>query len=85
MVDRLKISLLRNQVAVRILERRMRRALTGLADMSDLTYKPDIYSVLGIYRGNKWGIKPTIYSSTCRVLANSNNNVRVTQERCNEH
>jgi len=65
----------RNQVAVRILERRMRRALTGLADMSDLTYKPDIYSVLGIYRGNKWGIKPTIYSSTCRVLANSNNNV----------
>ena len=72
-------------MAVRILERRMRRALTGQADMSDLTYKPDIYSVLGIHRCNKWGIKPTIYSSTCRVLANSNNNVSVTRERCNLH
>ena len=28
-----------------------------------LTYKPDIFSVLGIYRNNKWGFRPTIYSS----------------------
>merc|ERR1719186_2490665 len=31
-----------------------------------LTYKPDIFSALGIYRNNKWGLRPTIYSS--RVL-----------------
>jgi len=28
-----------------------------------LNYKPDIFSALGIYRNNKWGFRPTIYSS----------------------
>jgi hypothetical protein len=25
-----------------------------------LFYKPDIYTVLGIYRGNRWGISPSV-------------------------
>jgi len=30
---------------------------------SNLTYKPDIFSALGIYRNNEWGFRPTIYHS----------------------
>merc|ERR1712025_319636 len=30
---------------------------------TDLTYKPDIFSALGIYRNNEWGFRPTIYHS----------------------
>jgi len=30
---------------------------------TDLLYKPDIFSALGIYRNNKWGFRATIYSS----------------------
>ena len=33
-----------------------------------LTYKPDIFSVLGIYRNNKWGFRPTIYSSRVMLM-----------------
>jgi len=33
-----------------------------------LTYKPDIFSALGIYRNNKWGFRPTIYSSRVLVM-----------------
>ena len=32
------------------------------------TYKPDIFSALGIYRNNKWGCRPTIYSSRVMVM-----------------
>lgn len=28
-----------------------------------LTYKPDIYTTLGIYRDNPWRLRPTVYSS----------------------
>lgn len=28
-----------------------------------LSYKPDVYTYLGIYRNNRWKISPTIYSS----------------------
>jgi len=31
--------------------------------VSELKYKPDIFTHLGIYRGNKWGFKPSIFSS----------------------
>ena len=27
-----------------------------------LTYKPDMFSVIGIYRNNKYNLKPVIYS-----------------------
>ena len=33
-----------------------------------LTYKPDIFSALGIYRNNKWGFRPTIYSSRVMLM-----------------
>jgi len=33
-----------------------------------LNYKPDIFSALGIYRNNKWGFRPTIYSSKVMTL-----------------
>ena len=28
-----------------------------------LTYKPDIYTFLEIYRGNTWGVKPSLYQA----------------------
>jgi len=31
--------------------------------LGDLNYKPDIFSHLGIYRNNKWGFRPSIYTS----------------------
>ena len=31
--------------------------------MDDLHYKPDIFTHLGIYRNNIWGIRPSIYTS----------------------
>ena len=33
----------------------------GITDI--LRYKPDIYTTLGIYAKNPWGIRPTIYCS----------------------
>jgi len=33
-----------------------------------LNYKPDIFSALGIYRNNKWGFRPTIYSSKVMTM-----------------
>ncbi len=29
----------------------------------DLHYKPDIFTILGIYRNNNWGFRPSIYMS----------------------
>ena len=33
-----------------------------------LTYKPDIFSALGIYRNNKWGCRSTMYSSRVMLM-----------------
>jgi len=35
---------------------------------TQLNYKPDIFSALGIYRNNKWGFRPTIYSSRVMMM-----------------
>jgi len=35
---------------------------------TNLTYKPDIFSALGIYRNNKWGFRPTIYHSRVMMM-----------------
>ena len=35
---------------------------------TDLLYKPDIFSALGIYRNNKWGFRATIYSSRVMLV-----------------
>ncbi|XP_038046461.1 UPF0696 protein C11orf68 homolog [Patiria miniata] len=36
-----------------------------------LAYKPDVFSYLGVYRGNEWGLKPTIYTSEFDVRKNA--------------
>lgn len=45
--------------------RGLREALRG-TDIEDRTvrFKPDAYSVLSIYAGNKWGIRPSTFSAT---------------------
>ena len=40
---------------------------------NDLLYKPDIYSTLGIYKGNVWGFRPAIYSSTMTQSSGKSN------------
>ncbi|XP_002740403.1 UPF0696 protein C11orf68 homolog, partial [Saccoglossus kowalevskii] len=37
-----------------------------------MSYKPDAYSYLGIYRRNKWGLRPTIYNSNYVLHQGSN-------------
>ena len=37
-----------------------------------LTYKPDIFSALGIYRNDKWVFRPTIYSSRVMLMEGKN-------------
>lgn len=39
------------------------KEIRRLGMTAKISYKPDIYSVVGIYRNNKYGLKPTIYSS----------------------
>ena len=47
---------------------RVENLLRSAGAVGDLLYKPDIFSTLGIYRNNKWGFRPTIYTS--RVILN---------------
>ena len=46
---------------------RVENLLRSAGVASPLNYKPDIFSALGIYRNNKWGFRPTIYTSRCLV------------------
>ena len=39
------------------------RAIRNVGFRADLQYKPAIYTELGIYRNNKFGIRPTVYTS----------------------
>ena len=39
------------------------RAIRNVGFRADLQYKPTIYTELGIYRNNKFGIRPTVYTS----------------------
>ena len=39
------------------------RGLRSLGILHHLDYKPDIFTLLGVYRGNPWGLRPTLYSS----------------------
>ena len=39
------------------------QSLRKLGITEILRYKPNIYTTLGIYSGNEWGIRPTIYQS----------------------
>jgi hypothetical protein len=38
------------------------RSVLRSGTRSVLRYKPDIFTVVGIYRANPWKIKPTIYT-----------------------
>ena len=44
------------------------RALRNIPIRGELMYKPNIYTELGIYRSNKFGIRPTIYKSVKKVV-----------------
>ncbi|XP_078352186.1 UPF0696 protein C11orf68 homolog [Oculina patagonica] len=47
-------------------EEQVRAVEKGLREVGIITamsYKPDVYTTLGIYRKNPWGLKPTIYTS----------------------
>jgi len=55
-----------NMKEVLLVEKELRR----LKVYQRITYKPDIYSIVGIYRNNKFGLKPTIYSSVYNKRTN---------------
>ena len=44
---------------------RVENLLRSAGVTSALNYKPDVFSALGIYRNNRWGLRPTTYRSTC--------------------
>lgn len=48
-----------NEEQVRAVEIGLRKV--GVTSV--MRYKPDVYTTLGIYRNNRWGLKPTIYTS----------------------
>jgi len=45
------------------------KALRKIPIKQYLTYKPDLFSALGIYRNNKYGLRPTIYSSSWHSMS----------------
>ena len=32
-----------------------------------MSYKPDVYSAVGVYRNNEWGLRPALYTSTFSI------------------
>jgi len=44
------------------------RAIRNVSIRADLQYKPNIYTELGIYRSNRFGIRPTIYRSLRKTV-----------------
>lgn len=52
-----------NEAEVNRAAEAIRAALPPLSD-TRLLYKSDIYTHLGIYSRNEWGLKPTIYSAS---------------------
>lgn len=53
-----------NEDEVMALDKRIRAS--GI--YTTLLYKPDVYTYLGIYRNNKWEVRPTIYLSVFDVV-----------------
>ena len=47
---------------------RLENLIRSAGVVSDLLYKPDIFSALGIYRNNKWGFRASIFSSRVMVM-----------------
>jgi len=42
---------------------RVRRGLRELGEAESITYKPEVFSLLGIYRGNPYGLRPSILAA----------------------
>lgn len=43
-------------------------AIRSLGIKAKMTYKPDVYTYLGVYRNNQWNLRPTIYESVFDLL-----------------
>ena len=52
---------------VRELESRLR----AIGIRCSMHYKPDVFTYLGVYRGNEWGLKPVVYYSNFDLRKNS--------------
>ena len=44
------------------------KAIRGIGLRCKLLYKPDVYTHLGIYKKNPWGIRPTIWNSVYDIV-----------------
>jgi len=47
------------------------KCLRAVPIKKDLTYKPDIFTALGIYRNNKYNLKPVIYHSVWHSMSST--------------
>ena len=43
-------------------------AIRSIGIKASLSFKPDAYTYLGIYRQNPYGLRPTIYQSNYHIL-----------------
>ncbi|XP_069172675.1 UPF0696 protein C11orf68 homolog [Procambarus clarkii] len=48
----------------------LEKGLRSIGIKSQLSYKPDVYTHIGIYRKNKWKLRPTIYKSDYKITTN---------------
>ncbi|XP_061163638.1 UPF0696 protein C11orf68 homolog [Saccostrea echinata] len=46
------------------------RTIRSLGIKCQLHYKPDVFTLLGVYRKNPWNLRPTIYTSNFDVIRN---------------
>ena len=58
-----------DEAGVAELENRLRQ----LGIRCRLSYKPDVFTYLGVYRNNEWGLRPTIYTSEFDVKKKCSN------------
>ena len=61
------------------------KRLRELGITETLRYKPDVYTTLGIYPGNEWGIRPTIYESRACNMQEKLNGASGLQSMNQEH
>jgi len=47
---------------------RVESLMRSIGIVKCLSYKPDIFTILGIYRANKWGFRPSIFASSFMPL-----------------
>ena len=47
----------------------LENSIRNLGIKAQLSYKPDAYTYIGVYKNNQWGLRPTIYRSVFDILA----------------